>query len=94
MLLEVVLADSSSVAAAVFTGLSALGLGALMVLAARALLMGRRWPRSLVVLVQVFAVPVSVSLVASRERWLLGVILLVWAIGTLAVLISESARQR
>lgn len=90
LLVELVRASTTSVAAAAFTGVCALLGGGMLGLAARALLHERRWARSPAALVQLLLLPVAYGMVQSDERTLLGAVLLVWGMATLVLLLSPS----
>jgi hypothetical protein len=66
----------------------ALGAGAGLIAVARGLLKAERWTRSPGVLAQLFAIPVSVSLIQSGQPWI-GYPLIVTAVVALLMLLSK-----
>lgn len=85
------LGDAESTAGAELGALLIAGLGAVLLLAARGLLRGRRWAVSPVMVVQLLAVPVGLSLL-SGGVWPAAVVVLGLAGATLAALVSPQAR--
>jgi hypothetical protein len=85
------LGDAESVAGAELGAALIAGCGVLLLLAARGLLGHRRWARAPVVVVQLLAVPVGVSLL-SAGVWAPAVLLLALAGATLAALASRPGR--
>ena len=66
----------------------AMGAGAGLITVARGLLRAERWTRSPAVLVQLFAMPVAVSLIQSEQPWI-GYPLIVTAVVALLMLLSK-----
>jgi hypothetical protein len=82
---------AESTAGAELGALLIAGVGVLLLLAARGLLRRRRWARSPVVVVQLLAVPVGMSLL-SAGVWPPAVVLLGLVAGTLGALASPQGR--
>jgi hypothetical protein len=84
-LVELTVATPTSAARAVVAALLTLlaGLGLLAV--ARGLRRARRWARAPALVTQLLALPVAVGLVQGG-RWYVGVPLILWALGVLALL--------
>ena len=91
-LVELVVASPTSAARAVVAALLTLlaGLGLLAV--ARGLRRARRWARAPALVTQLLALPVAVGLVQG-ERWYVGVPLILWALGVLALLFTPAVGE-
>jgi len=91
-LVELMVASPTSTAravvAALLTLLAALGLLAV----ARGLWHGRRWARAPALVAQLLALPVAVGLVQGG-RWYVGVPLILWALGVVALLFTPAVGE-
>ncbi len=91
-LVELMVSSPSSTARAVMAALLTLlaGLGLLAV--ARGLRRARRWARAPALVTQLLALPVAVGLVQGG-RWYVGVPLILWALGVLALLFTPAVGE-
>jgi len=91
-LVELLVASPTSAARAVMAALLTLlaGLGLLAV--ARGLRRARRWARAPALVTQLLALPVAVGLVQGG-RWYVGLPLILWALGVLALLITPAVGE-
>jgi hypothetical protein len=91
-LVELMVASPTSTARAIMAALLTLlaGLGLLAV--ARGLRHARRWARAPALVTQLLALPVAVGLVQGG-RWYVGVPLVLWALGVLALLFSPAVGE-
>lgn len=89
---ETIVGKSVDLASAIGVTLLAIFGGAGMLLVARGLMRGQRWSRSPAVLTQLFAIPVSVSLIQS-DQYGIGVPLVALAIAALVLILSKPSND-
>ena len=91
-LVELMVASATSAARAVMAALLTLLAGFGLVAVARGLRRGRRWARAPALVTQLLALPVAVGLVQGG-RWYVGVPLILWALGVLALLFTPAVGE-